>query len=94
MEIATLRTLLSAIYYVTERDMPRKPSINAVAITIKVPQSILDDAEIAAKNSPDAELANITRTHMLRIAMRRGLDFILAQQRESRSAQTAKTSKR
>jgi len=62
--------------------MPRKPSINSVAITINVPQAILDDAEMAAKEYPDHELANVTRTDILRIAMRRGLDVILAQRRK------------
>lgn len=74
--------------------MPRKPSINAVPITIKVPQSILDDAEAAAKSFPDSELANVTRTDVLRIAMRRGLDAILAQQKPQQPTSTTKTARR
>jgi hypothetical protein len=65
-----------------KKRMPRKPSQNVVSITIKVPQSILDDALAAAKGSPDSDLSNMTRTDMLRIAMRRGLDAILAQQKQ------------
>lgn len=74
--------------------MPRKLSINAVPITIKVPQSILDDAEAAAKSFPDSELANVTRTDVLRIAMRRGLDAILAQQKPQQPTSTTKTARR
>jgi hypothetical protein len=62
--------------------MPRKPSIHVVPISIKVAQSILDDAELAAKNSPDAGFTSVTRTDMLRFAMRRGLDAILSEQHQ------------
>jgi hypothetical protein len=72
--------------------MPRKPSIHAVPITIKFAQSVLDDAEIAAQNSPDAGFTSVTRTDILRIAVRRGLDTILAEQRQQQpTATSAKT---
>lgn len=76
--------------------MPRKPSIHAVPITIKVAQSILDDAEHAAQNSPDAGVTSVTRTDMLRIALRRGLDLVLAEQRQQKAQpiQSTKPSKR
>jgi len=77
-----------------ERNMPRKPSIHVIPISIKVAQSILDDAELAAKNSPDAGFTSVTRTDMLRFAMRRGLDVILSEQRQQKPAPTTKTTKR
>jgi len=77
-----------------ERNMPRKPSIHVIPISIKVAQSILDDAELAAKNSPDAGFTSVTRTDMLRFAMRRGLDAILSEQRQQKPAPTTKTTKR
>jgi hypothetical protein len=80
--------------YTLERNMPRKRSIHAVPITIKVAQSILDDAEFAAQNSPDAGFTSVTRTDVLRMAMRQGLDGILARQRQEEPAKTTKTAKR
>ncbi len=76
--------------------MPRKPSIHAVPITIKVAQSILDDAELVAQNSPEAGLTSVTRTDILRIAMRQGLDIALAKLRQQKAQpiQSTKTSKR
>ena len=76
--------------------MPRKPSIHAVPITIKVAQSILDDAELVAQNSPEAGLTSVTRTDILRIAMRQGLDIALAKLRQQKTQpiQSTKSSKR
>lgn len=63
--------------------MPRKMSLNVVPISLKVPLAMIEDAETALKNSPGFEVGmSITRTDILRIAMRRGLDAILAQQRK------------
>jgi hypothetical protein len=74
--------------------MPRrKTSLNVVRLVLKVPQSMMDDADKAIQSSPDFELSNITRTDILRVAMRKGLDAILGQQRLSPTATTARTVK-
>lgn len=61
--------------------MPRKTSLNVVSVTVKVPKTMVDDADLVAKGMPNAELSSTTRTDILRIAMRLGLDSLLIEQR-------------
>jgi hypothetical protein len=70
-------------------------SLNVVPVTLKVPEAMIQDAETVMKNSPGFELGmSITRTDILRIAMRRGLDGLMAQQQKTSSTSSKTSSKR
>jgi hypothetical protein len=63
--------------------MARKAGNNQFSMTIKVPQSIIEDADACVAATPDSNLSNVTRSDIIRVAIRRGLDSIIEQQRKA-----------
>ena len=54
--------------------MPRRPSGNSVAVSIKVPQEWLDEADAFAEIASKTSINPATRTDILRFALRAGLN--------------------
>ena len=66
------------------QEMPRARSSNTQAMSIKMPQSWVEDADACAKRATQSGLAVVRRTDVFRSALRRGLDAIIEEQKKGR----------
>jgi hypothetical protein len=74
--------------------MPRRPSGNTVAVSIKVPQEWLDEADEFVELAAKTAINRPTRTDLLRFALRAGLNAMADLHHKTREQTKAHASQR